>query len=293
MKFNKKYFTADWWTTKTALILRDEDNFAEKRKFVYTPARVVTVVFLAFLLAFCTGFWIASKVYNRTLLTGQDAETARKLIALNLTVDSLAKAIQERDNYIQGFKKAIIGEITANEDKTPAPKDTSKSTLKTSGDSVNIDQLSEADIKLREEMERNPAVYAQFSSTRNDRLRDIFLFSPLKGIVSNKYDARTSHLGIDIVSSKDEPIKSVSEGTVIMASWTDDTGYVITVQHRSDLISVYKHCSVLLKKTGDFVRAGEIIAIIGNSGELTTGPHLHFELWYKGNPINPEELISF
>lgn len=293
MRLNKKYFTADWWTTKTALILRDEDNFAEKRKFVYTPARVVTLVFLAFLMAFCIGFWVASKVYNRTLLTGQDAETARKLIALNLTVDSLAKAIQERDNYIQGFKKAIIGEITAKYDKTATAIDTGKSALKITGDSVNIDQLSAADIKLREEMERNPAVYAQFSSTRNDRLRDIFLFPPLKGIISNQYDARTSHLGIDIVSSKDEPIKSVSEGTVIMASWTDDTGYVITIQHQSDLISVYKHCSVLLKKTGDFVRAGEIIAIIGNSGELTTGPHLHFELWYKGNPTNPEELISF
>ena len=118
-------------------------------------------------------------------------------------------------------------------------------------------------------------------------------FSPLAGIISAPYDPKIAHYGVDVVSKKNEPIKSVADGTVILASWTQDAGYVIAVQHRSNVISVYKHNSSLLKKMGEFVSAGDVIAIIGNTGELTTGPHLHFELWYNGNPMDPEEFVSF
>jgi murein DD-endopeptidase MepM/ murein hydrolase activator NlpD len=98
---------------------------------------------------------------------------------------------------------------------------------------------------------------------------------------------------VDVVAKKDEPVKCVADGTVILSSWTNDTGHIIAIQHQGNLISVYKHNSVLLKKAGNFVRAGEIISVIGNSGELTTGPHLHFELWHNSNPVNPEIFVSF
>lgn len=96
-----------------------------------------------------------------------------------------------------------------------------------------------------------------------------------------------------MVAKANEPIKAAADGTVILASWTEDTGNVIIIQHQADIVTVYKHNSVLLKKQGDFVKAGDVIAIIGNTGRLSTGPHLHFELWYKGNAINPEKFISF
>ena len=122
-------------------------------------------------------------------------------------------------------------------------------------------------------------------------LSEIFFFSPIDGIISAKYDAINQHYGVDIVAKRNEPVKCITDGTVILSSWTQDSGYVIAVQHRGDLISVYKHNAELLKKVGNFVGAGEIISITGNTGELTDGPHLHFELWFSGNPVNPEEFV--
>jgi len=112
-------------------------------------------------------------------------------------------------------------------------------------------------------------------------------------LVSNHFDARTKHYGIDILAKENEAIKSVSDGSVIYSGWSYDTGYMLVVQHDEDLISVYKHNASLLKKVGEIVKSGEVVAIIGNSGELTTGPHLHFELWYKGHPLNPLDYIVF
>jgi murein DD-endopeptidase MepM/ murein hydrolase activator NlpD len=115
----------------------------------------------------------------------------------------------------------------------------------------------------------------------------------LKGIITNNYDPSGKHYGVDIVAAKNAAIKSTLDGTVIFAEWTLQTGYTIAVQHQDNLISVYKHNSVLLKKEGDYVTAGAVIAIIGETGELTTGPHLHFELWYDGSPVNPRDYMVF
>jgi len=112
-------------------------------------------------------------------------------------------------------------------------------------------------------------------------------------MITNEFNPRINHYGVDIVSQKNEAIEATLSGTVIFANWTVETGWVIAIQHQGNIISVYKHNSVLLKKQGTFVKAGEPIAIVGETGELSSGPHLHFELWYNGNPINPKEYISF
>ncbi|MFT3884416.1 MAG: M23 family metallopeptidase [Flavobacteriales bacterium] len=112
-------------------------------------------------------------------------------------------------------------------------------------------------------------------------------------MVTSTYDRQDGHFGVDIVTKADEAVKACLDGTVVLASWTSDAGYVMQVQHGNDLVSVYKHNAVLLKRAGDRVKAGEAIAIVGNSGELTTGPHLHFELWSHGEPLDPQAYMVF
>ena len=121
----------------------------------------------------------------------------------------------------------------------------------------------------------------------------IHFFTPMKGMISNSYDGLSGHYGVDVVGPKNERISAVLDGTVIFAEWTLNTGYVVQIQHGKDLVSIYKHNQELLKKPGEFVKAGEAIAILGNSGELTSGPHLHFELWHNGKALNPENYIKF
>jgi murein DD-endopeptidase MepM/ murein hydrolase activator NlpD len=292
LQIKSKIFNREWWTTRVTLIVRDEENFAEKRRISYSPLHVALTGFFGFISTFSLGFVIANTFFVPPKFTGQDAIIARQVLELNYTVDSLAKVLANKNNYIENVRKIFGEDVKYLKDESKAVSTKSDKKVKT--DSVNIDRLDQSDMKLREEMERGSADFARNTGANKlEDLKDIYLFQPLKGIVTEKYNPKNNHYGVDIVAEKDAPIKAISEGTVIMASWTDDTGYVITVQHRAELISVYKHCSVLLKKSGDFVRAGEIIAIIGNTGELTTGPHVHFEVWYQGNPVNPEKVIAF
>jgi len=129
---------------------------------------------------------------------------------------------------------------------------------------------------------------------RSDNLSKLNFFTPVsKGLIINRFDKKGGHFGLDILAAPDAGISAVLDGTVIVATWTLATGHVIQVQHSNNLISLYKHNSVLLKSVGSHVKAGEPIAIIGNSGELTTGPHLHFELWHNGTALNPENYIVF
>ena len=120
-----------------------------------------------------------------------------------------------------------------------------------------------------------------------------FLMPPISGVVSSYFDPEKDHLGVDILAPHDTPVKAIWDGHVIMADWTLETGYTIGIQHSDDMISFYKHNASLLKKNGAFVRAGEAIAIIGNTGKLTSGPHLHFELWLQGKPVDPTNYIDF
>lgn len=116
---------------------------------------------------------------------------------------------------------------------------------------------------------------------------------PVEGSVTEEYNSKTEHFGIDVAAKADEPVKAMLDGKVISATYTLETGYVITIQHATDLVSVYKHNSRLFKRTGETVKAGEVIAIVGSTGELSSGPHLHFEIWYAGQSLNPRDYIVF
>ena len=120
-----------------------------------------------------------------------------------------------------------------------------------------------------------------------------YLMPPISGVISSGFDAESEHYGVDVLAPHDTPVKAIWDGHVITADWTLETGYTIGIQHSNDMVSFYKHNASLLKRSGAFVRAGEAVAIIGNTGKMTSGPHLHFELWLAGKPVDPADYIDF
>lgn len=283
----KKTFS-NWLTERYLLIIRNEENFAEKRFLGFTYAKFLLFSFLFFLVLV-----VISLFLSRTLLEKwfdprhAQIEANKKLYTLSLQLDSLEQEMQYKDQFISLFKGFLTGDV----DSARIDSFRRRSSLQDTKYKVDL-STAPIDSQLRKEFELVDSTLNMTSRTVSE-LQEMFLFSPISGLISQKYDINDDHFGVDIVSKKNEPVMSVASGTVILSSWTQDSGYVIAIQHSSNLISVYKHNAELLKKTGSFVTGGDVIAIIGNTGELTDGPHLHFELWYKGNAVNPEDFILF
>ncbi len=274
------------------MVVRNEDDLSEKSNIVFTYAKLSALLLVIFTLFLVLGLFLARTVLARWFDPGYEiAEANKKIIELSMKVDSLNYDVQRKDMFINTFK-GIVSQNFQGLDSTASPSPQYSNSQRDS----QMDYITPIDSQIRKEFEQqgdmNTGLNAGLSSQYSSDLNDIFLFPPVSGIVSAPFDIRKEHYGIDIVAKADEPVKCVADGSVLMASWTQDSGYVIIVQHRNNLISVYKHNSALLKKVGNFVSAGEIIAFIGNTGELTTGPHLHFELWMNGNPVDPEDFIS-
>ncbi len=289
---SKKKTIYDWLSTRVAVNIRNEENYALKRnlRFSYAQALVVGSAFFVLFSAF--SLWMGTKVVGFWYNPREDYfNTKKKVISLAMSLDSLKEQIREKDIFIKNIKSIIeTGETSKELEAETQVKNSDSNVIQSQ--IVDLDYLPEVDSLLRNEFESDQSMGAQ-KLTNNVDLYEPVLFPPIEGIVTENYDVRKSHYGIDIVAKSDEPVKSISDGVVVFSSWTYDTGYVIGIQHSNNLVSFYKHNSNLLKSTGDKVLAGDIIATIGNTGELTTGPHLHFELWFKGKPINPKELIIF
>jgi murein DD-endopeptidase MepM/ murein hydrolase activator NlpD len=152
------------------------------------------------------------------------------------------------------------------------------------------------DSALREQMEQDELEAEQVNDegvALGMSIKKMHFFAPVKGLITSEFNAAEDHFGIDLVSQPDRPILATLAGTVVFADWTVETGYVIQIQHENNLVSVYKHNRSLFKRMGDRVRAGESVAIIGNTGELSSGPHLHFEIWHNGVAVNPKNYIVF
>jgi murein DD-endopeptidase MepM/ murein hydrolase activator NlpD len=218
-----------------------------------------------------------------------DTKMRRNLVDLSVKSDSLEYELNLKTKYIENINNVISGNIKPDSiHNIPDPARNYKSL-------INTNKASKEDSILRDEVEHKEQFSLAVNNGKpvNNGISGFFFFTPLKGSVTSSFKAKDGHYGVDIVAKENEAIKATLDGTVIMAAWTTETGYSMQIQHSNNLISVYKHCSALMKKTGDFVKAGEVIAIVGNSGEQTTGPHLHFELWYNGNPIDPQDYMVF
>ncbi|MFP4555344.1 MAG: M23 family metallopeptidase [Bacteroidales bacterium] len=215
-----------------------------------------------------------------------DGTTRRHIVQNALKADSLEREIQQWKIYLGNLHSILRGERPDDKESLP---DTSIRYKEIQFSRSLEDSL----LRLQIESEELYNLSLTDTRTNNEKLTSLHFFPPVKGMVTNPFNAKTGHFGVDIVAPPNEVIVAISNGTVTLSSWTLETGYVIQIQHDDNLLSVYKHNSKLLKRSGAQVKAGEAIAIIGNSGELTTGPHLHFELWHNGTPINPEQHIVF
>jgi murein DD-endopeptidase MepM/ murein hydrolase activator NlpD len=267
-------------------IYRDE-TFEEVLNLRLTKLNVVAIVGAGVLLFLIIVISVIAYTPVRELIPGYPNEnTVRNIYLNNFRLDSLEMEIAKRDAYFENLRRIIAGE-------KPQDMESSEETPATAA-SLNYDKSKE-DSLLRKMVE--PRDQFGLSSIENRKIRpalfSVLFFPPVKGIVTNTFNGTADHYGTDIVAGSNEVVKATLPGTVTMSGWTLETGHVIQIQHADNILSIYKHNAELLKHMGDRVKAGEPIAIIGNSGELTTGPHLHFELWYNGTPLNPQDYISF
>ncbi len=216
-------------------------------------------------------------------------ETKNNSIENSLMIDSLEKKIISEKIYLNNLKNIIQGKVVTDTFKVnKIYTDTSIVISKTDIESSNIENIIKAELESEK-----TGINSTLNETIKKTLSNLHFILPLKGLISNKFEREKSHFGIDIVPENNETVFATLSGTVILSTWSVETGYIIGIQHDFNLISFYKHNSVLLKKVGDRVKSGESIAIVGNSGEQTTGPHLHFELWHNGIPTDPTEYLSF
>ena len=270
---------------KYRLVVLNEDTFEERLTFKLNRLNVfVFSIILVFTLILVTSIFIAFTPL-REYIPGYSSVTLKKnAVQLAYKTDSLQQVIKINELYFSSIKKVLKGDVSSVNFNKDSIIEAAKIDL--TGIEINT---SKEDSLLREKV----SLEDKYNPLINNSEINFVLFPPVKGIISQEFNAREKHYAIDIVTSKDAPVKSAADGTVIFSEWTTQTGYVIIIEHSNNLISVYKHNSQLSKEQGSLVKAGEVIATAGNTGELSTGPHLHFELWSDGYPIDPTNFIDF
>lgn len=271
------------------VVVVDDQTFEEKAAFVLSPLNLFVFIgtftlFFIFLMTYIIAF-----TSLREYIPGYaDVGMKKKMVRLVLKADSLEADLRARERYVANIKNIIEGRDPG---AIPAPP---KGVSSQQSAQLKVD-AGEEDIAFRKEVEaqdRNSLSY-QGRELATGGMASFLFFSPVQGTVSKAFNPVGGHWGMDVVTKEDEAVKSVLDGTIAFSGYTPEHGYVLVVQHDYDLLSVYRHNAVLLKKVGDRVRGGEPIAVVGSGGEGYRGPHLHLELWYKGSPLNPAGYLSF
>lgn len=271
---------------KYRLVILNDDTFEEKLSFKLSRLNVFVVSGLTGILLIAGTTLLIAFTPLREYIPGYSStKLKRNAIRLARVTDSIEDQLSFNALYLDNIQGIINGK---------APLDLSDSLVLDSLNQVSLDfSPSEEDSILRKLVEEEERFNIPVEGDVGLKLESLNFFSPIKGLITNAFNPKDDHLGVDVVAKENEVIKAAQDGRVIFSEWTAETGYVIILQHAEKFISVYKHNSALLKSQGEEVTAGEPISIIGNSGELTNGPHLHFELWFNGYPVDPEEYILF
>ena len=269
------------------LLVVNDETFEEvlSQRLSRLNAFVFLVIFVG--LISTLSFFVIAATPLRYLIPGiESAALQRQVETLLVKTDSLQRVIETDSKYLDGIRRVLSGEVVYE-----APEIDSTSVFM---DAPSTDQLLEtrksiAMLELESQVKKEEA----FSPVVEASVSNPLYFAPLSGVVSGAYDPAVGHLAIDIAAAEGTGVKAITDGTVLHAEWSANTGYNLVVVHQGETVSVYKHNGVIFKKQGDTVTAGEIIASVGNTGELSSGSHLHFELWKQGKPVNPQQYIKF
>ncbi len=279
------------WKDNYILTIKHEDTYADKYVFRLTFLKVLGVLGgVLMLVSILTALLIAFTPLKVFIPGYQDIGDQRPFLELQREVQHLQEEIGKRDIYIQAFKAQLSGHAETEEDamQKSVPALSERGLVpKVKEDKILRDHVVQKNRKA------NGFKVHLAADKKNTSIANIYFTPPVKGKVSASYMPDKNHYGVDIIAPENVPVLATLAGHVISSDWTMNTGYTIAIQHDNNLVSFYKHNSSLLKHVGDKVRMGEAIAIIGNSGVLTSGPHLHFELWHRGRPIDPEHYIIF
>tara|TARA_B110000003_G_scaffold276437_1_gene322893 strand:+ start:12450 stop:13319 length:870 start_codon:yes stop_codon:yes gene_type:complete len=273
-------------TNKYRLVILNENTFEER--FSLKLSRLYVYIFgglFSILLILVTIILIAFTPIKQYIPGYSSLKLKTDATKLALASDSLQNRLIVLENYTKSIKSILTGEVTSD-DIIDSIQDLAKRTQI----DENTLNASKQDSVFREKIEsidRFP-----LSDELQNKVKIVF-FAPISGTISQSFNSENKHFAIDVVAKTGTPVKAVADGTVIFSEWTTETGYVIILKHANNFISVYKHNGILLKQQGDLVQSGEAIASVGSSGELTTGPHLHFELWSDGYAVNPANYIDF
>lgn len=278
---------------KYILRIQDDSDLEDKAYYKISRGRIYTFSFIAVLFVVGATFLLLAYTNLRKLIPNYyESDLIPLVYELERKADSLELQTTILQNYAIGIRSVLTGEGLLDSALNGDNQTTDRAML----ENVAYTRSKEDSI-LREEFESInnytliDYVYAPPPSTsfKNEN----FVVPLIGGMITNRFSSVDRHYGVDLTGKSEAPILSTLDGTVIFSEWTVETGYVLMIQHRNDLISVYKHNSSLLKKAGEYVKAGDPVAVIGNSGSFTSGMHLHFEIWYKGSPINPEDFLIF
>jgi murein DD-endopeptidase MepM/ murein hydrolase activator NlpD len=278
------------WRDKYRFSVINDHTLEEVWRIILT--RYNAFLLITFILLFI--IWGTSTLISftnlREFIPGYpDVKMRRNILMSAIRLDSLERELKLRDKYFSNLNAIILGNTPS---ESISRQDSSRNYKAISFNTSANDSLLRANVENEEKYNLSPRPSTTFESVSS--LANLHFFSPVKGIVSGRYDVRTRHFGTDIVTKPKALVAAVLDGTVIFTGWTMETGFVIQVQHPNNIVSIYKHNANLLKETGDLVHAGDAISVVGDSGELyTSGPHLHFEVWYKGSPLDPEKHIVF
>lgn len=277
------------WRDKYRFSISNDATFEEvwRVRLTQYSAFLLITFFVLFIIGATTSLIAFTNL--REFIPGYpDVIMRRNILMSAIRLDSLDRELALRDKYFANISAIIQGkqpaEILVHQDST---RDYGAIAFNSSPE----DSVLRARIEKEEQFNLTLGLESHESVTG---LSGMHFFPPVKGIISGRYDVRTKHFGTDIVTKPKAIVSAALDGTIIFTGWTMETGYVIEIQHTNNVVTIYKHNTSLLMETGDLVRAGEPISVVGDSGELyTSGPHLHFEIWYKGNPLDPEKHILF
>lgn len=271
------------------LVIYRSDNFQEVRSFDLSLGSIYVAISMLTILVAIIYFAVFALTPLKKIIPGYGKmEVNPQFIELIESVDALSNQIEAQESYISAVKKLVSIAADRGEDQdysvaTPAAAIKSSNKISPAKPLKNDGSLANSgeDANFKEETE----IYLALNGTN--------VIAPVDGVTSSSFQPEIRHFGIDILAPKNSPVRAIMDGFVFSSGWDLETGYTLGIQHKGNILSFYKHNSILLKEKGTFVRAGEAVAIIGNTGTLSSGPHLHFELWHNGKPVNPKDFINF